>query len=412
MKKPGRRAQRHLAGREVTIARESIERRWQSRMIETPHFAEMVTAKNYDREPFHRWLYFKQGYSPPLVRAFLDENRPRGGRWPGPILDPFSGSGTCVIESGRRSVPAIGIEAIPSLAFLTNCTFERDLPPLSTLVSSVLENESEPKTSGVGWAVPTEIAAQLEHPLHRAALMLAVSRQYTTAGKFNRGAKPLQSLFADVLATMNEDLRTPMPQANICRVGDARNLSGIADQSIGGIITSPPYLSRHNYQQITKPYETMYRFWYDQDPEPGPAPSTQLPAHARARTATAISNQIPLGYNVLQPCLEEIAISLDATGQKIWINIVREYFQDMRRVLMECRRMLAESARLWVVIGGARLGDVYVPADLMLAELAENCSFRVRAIRVARDLVTPRRKFGAAGHIAPRESIVIAEARR
>ena len=60
-----------------------------------------------------------------------------------------------------------------------------------------------------------------------------------------------------------------------------------------------------------------------------------------------------------------------------------------------------------MVVGGARIKDVYVPSDLMVAEIAEGCGFRVEAIRVARDLVGAARKFGRLGHVAPRESLLI-----
>jgi hypothetical protein len=61
----------------------------------------------------------------------------------------------------------------------------------------------------------------------------------------------------------------------------------------------------------------------------------------------------------------------------------------------------------WFVIGGARLKDVYVPADLIVAELAESFGFGIRSIRTARDLTPSRRKFGRVGHVAPRESVVV-----
>jgi len=50
---------------------------------------------------------------------------------------------------------------------------------------------------------------------------------------------------------------------------------------------------------------------------------------------------------------------------------------------------------------------VYVPSDLIVAEIAERIGFQVEAIRVARDLVGAARKFGRLGHIAPRESLLV-----
>lgn len=59
-----------------------------------------------------------------------------------------------------------------------------------------------------------------------------------------------------------------------------------------------------------------------------------------------------------------------------------------------------------MVIGGARIKDVYVPSDLMVAEAAIQAGFGIQALRVARDLVTPRRKFGRIGFLSPRETVL------
>jgi len=432
MKKPSRRAQRYLSTREQTSGRERLARRWHSRMHEAPEFAALVTAEHARQEPFHRWLHYKQGYSPALVRAFLKENAPREENWSGPILDPFSGSGTCVIECGRQNVPAIGIEAIPSLAFLTNCAFKHEFPPLSdTALPSRARKEAvrevqgskvevqngerkdspcahgEPRTSGRAESRWETIAAHLDQPLHRAALMLAVSRQCTSAGKPNRGAKTLQEILVEVTTMIEEDLRKSIPQTNSCIIGDAREMRGVPDHSIGGVLTSPPYLSRHNYQQITRAYESVYLSWHASDLKNHGGRSGQLQANAHTATHGISMADIAIDNDEINRCMDEISNALESSGQKKWINTMHNYFADMGRVLSECRRVLIDDAPCWIVIGGARLGDVYVPADLMIAELAENSGFHVSEIRVARDLVTSRRKFGNSGYVAPRESILI-----
>jgi hypothetical protein len=52
------------------------------------------------------------------------------------------------------------------------------------------------------------------------------------------------------------------------------------------------------------------------------------------------------------------------------------------------------------------LKDVYVPTDLIIADMAHDAGFAVEAVRVARELNPIRRKFGSAGHLAPRESLI------
>ena len=85
-----------------------------------------MTADAATEESYHRWLRYKQGFSPALVRMFLSEERiPMRGRTDWPILDPFSGAGTTVIECARQKVTAIGVDALRSMVFLTAARLRR-----------------------------------------------------------------------------------------------------------------------------------------------------------------------------------------------------------------------------------------------------------------------------------------------
>lgn len=405
------------AAREPTEAREALERRWRDRLTFEPRLATLVTAEGGRREPFHRWIPYKQGFSPGLVRQFLCENPRTPNEWAShPVLDPFSGSGTCVVECARYGVGAIGVEAIAALVFLTRAKFEREFPPLPP--GARLES----RTKASMWQ---EIADCIELPVHRAALMLAVGRQHTTAGRVNRGARPLGVVLAEVAAMMRDELFHPLPQINRVEVGDARRITSIDDGAIGGILTSPLYLSRHDYAQITNPYQTVYGYWYGGQ-ECVEQISGGITAKPQLSTLTpTLSLKGRGGNQALTPTLslggrgsggtpsrtvaaaEEASEWLARIGLAKPASLVRGYIEDVTLVLHECYRVLAAGGACWMVVGGARIKDVYVPSDLMVAEIAEGCGFHVGAIRVARDLVGAARKFGRAGHVTPRESLLV-----
>jgi hypothetical protein len=440
MGRRSRKAEWYAETREPTAVREDIEQRWFERLDPEPRLAAMVTAERAQYEPFHRWLRLRQGFAPALVRLFLseyDELREAGGGQT--VLDPFSGSGTTVVECARRGTPSLGVEAVASSVFLTRTCFAREFPAAPSL-PEVAE-----------WQA---LAPRLEHELHRAALMLAVARQHTAAGKPNRGAPPLHVLLQETLAMMADDLRHPLALIGDVGVGDARDLSAIDDESIGGIITSPPYLSRHDYDRITLPAESVYRFWYDDLEAAGDAPR-QLRAHAPRLAPHGGSvdsdpdifepgEAAPLvdddgdahepygderpvsvgapgrrwrnrrerqsdadGRATVDAAVAEIGQALAAAGQARLGRLAADYFDDLRNVLQESHRVLRDGAPMWLVIGGARLRDVYVPSDLLAAEIAAESGFDVLSARVARDLVGARRKFGRAGHIAPRETLLV-----
>lgn len=273
----------------------------------------------------------------------------------------------------------MGVDASAALIFLLDAKFARAFPPFP----------------GVGatsrW---TDVAEHLVEPVHRAALMLAEGRRYTTAGRPNRGARPLGALLSEVVEMMRVDLVRPIPMVQNVQVGDARSLSEMEDESIGGILTSPPYLSRHDYDAILNPLAAVYRYWHDVDGDE----ARQLAAHPKSRPQRGMEGP--------HPAVEESALRLEEQGERRLAGVVRAYFEQMTRVLAACHRVLVPGAPCWMVVGGARWKDVYIPADFVVAEMAEAAGFEVRGIRVARDLIDGRRKFGNLGHVAPRESLL------
>lgn len=243
------------------------------------------------------------------------------------------------------------------------------------------------------------VADQLTLPLHRAALMLAVGRQHTSSGQRNRGAKSLTELLPAMAAMMAEDLVLPLVVQGTIVQGDARNLSMLADESVSGIVTSPPYLSRYDYRETNSAYETVYRHWYPQTP-------VESAGQVQASPATT-STQGRIERRGDDDVLAEIQTCLGAAGPGRAGAMVRNYFSDLRRVLCECHRVLSAGGVCWMVVGGSRIKDVYVPSDLMISELAQSIGLEVGALRVARDLVRPRRKFGRIGYLSPRETVLV-----
>lgn len=371
---------RFESSKEPTVARESLEKRWREHLVGEPRLATLVTAQGSAREPFHRWLPYRQGFAPGLVRLFFGEEGRRIGD--APSLDPFSGSGTTIVESARQRKRAIGVEAIPALSFLVQAKFARrwiELPKFS---------ETE---------IWEEVASQLTEPLHRAALMIAQARRHTGSGTLNRSAAAVARTLSDVGSMMREDLRCPLAAVNESRHGDARTLEGIDDESIGGIVTSPPYLSRYDYARTNDSIEMVYEHWFGKFPNN--IRDFQVRALPRGGGQTSESN-------VLHAAAAEAREILQASGQRNPARAISDYFEDMRMVLASAYRVLEHGAAAWFVVGGVRLKDVYVPTDLIFAEMAQEAGFAVEAIRVARELNPIRRKFGNIGHIAPRESLI------
>jgi len=311
--------------RDRAVAREAIEREYRRLLEPDDSLAPLVTGEEAAREPLHRWLPYRQKFSPGLVRRFLKSAK-------GPILDPFGGSGTTVIAAAQAGVRAFSVEALPVLAFLTRARF---------------------------------------HPSPRAdAIFLEAGAQ----------AEWLEA-----------DRARPLPPLGGAVVGDARRLP-FRDGAFGGIVTSPPYLSRYDYVGQAAPLSRLF------DPERAARRDAQVRAAVGCRTRKS--------GETLPEAAEEAAKGLESKGARGNAALVRAYFADLDLFLGEARRVLRASAPLWLVIGGADLDREYVPADLIAAEQAVRRGFALEGITVARRLRASGRHLGGLFDVSPRESVV------
>lgn len=423
MGRRGRKAAWYEQVGEPSREREALERRWFPRMSRQPALAALVTAQSAQLEPFHRWTRYRQGFSPELVRRFLAEYiAPRGDHDAMPILDPFSGSGTVVVECARRKVVACGLDASPALVRLAQARFELEfVEPPQPAPDEELHRYAE----------------RLTHPSQRAALLAAEARRFAGDGRPLRNPEPLAKRLDEVAAMMREDLRVPLAWSNDCRVDDARTMDTVEDQSVGGVLTSPPYLSRYDYAAITDPLDELAQLW-----DPAANVGARVPAHPRAsvesRPMPSVDGAVvgpesdaadelnesdmpggdwepldddqppaPISPAGPHPAVIEARDVLRQAGHRRLARVVDAYFTDMDRFLQAGVRVLAPGAPVWLVIGGARLKDVYVPTDLVLAEMAGAVGFEVEEVRVARDLSDARRRLGGLTKTAPRESILV-----
>jgi hypothetical protein len=385
----GRRSERYEKQKaertvEQAEAREAIERRWFKRSVETDGLGRLVTGADLHTEPHHRWLPYSQGFSPALVRLFLETAEGIDYGAPAGVLDPFAGSGTTPIECAKANVAHAGVEALEPLAFLARCTSLAEFPPLPDLRGAHTWQEA---------------AERLVEPIHRAALMLAYGRRFDTDGRPRADAPPLHELFNDVVRMIRADQRTPLPRPVEVEPGDARWLT-LLDESAGAMLTSPPYLSRHDYPQRTKPLLRVYRAWHA-DADMAAQRQRQMRAHAEAQAA---GKRMPRESHPAE--LESIeALRIRSLGPIA--DVVSAYFDDLALFLSEAARVIRPGCPAWVVIGGARMRDVYIPSDLLAAEMAEAVGFEVRELRIARRLISAGRKLGTLHNIAPRETVLI-----
>lgn len=148
------------------------------------------------------------------------------------ILDPFLGSGTVLLEAARRGHAAWGIDVNPAAVALSRCAC---LASLAVAERLDVVREAQEIASGPN---PTQRLSQEPIGIAHALAILAAKM-----GSQEAALVRITELVSDL----------PKDPVDIqAFVGDAR-ATGLRDESVSAVLTSPPYINVFNYHQYGRP---------------------------------------------------------------------------------------------------------------------------------------------------------------
>ncbi len=116
-----------------------LESRFKVIYPESPN-ATYTSLLNYSddlNKPFQRWYRYKEGYSVELVEHLIREYAQRKE---GIILDPFSGSGSTLLAAEDMGYSGIGFEVNPFSCFLSKCKLDNYSKKTIELFKDAYEN--------------------------------------------------------------------------------------------------------------------------------------------------------------------------------------------------------------------------------------------------------------------------------
>ncbi len=187
------------------------------------------------------WIYPYRGkFHPQMVRALLNIL----GAGPGQtVLEPYLGSGTTALEASLLGADCVGVDVSPLCVMLTRVKANswRSLPQIRARVHELLAADD----------LQPEALKAADEADERVAEFLEIARMVTLSDVSRRGRESAAS-FRKNLGGMLESVEAHAkaieqfgltPGTVTSRLGDCRRLdeSGIADDSIDAVVTSPPY---------------------------------------------------------------------------------------------------------------------------------------------------------------------------
>ncbi len=407
-----------------------------------PGLADTRPSRNQifsEDRPIHDWYRFVLSFPPHLVREYVERFGVEQGAV---ILDPFSGTGTTLVEAKKLSIESVGIEAVPMSAFAARTKLSWDVRPDdllmdAELMASAAEAEIE-RSLDEPTRTLTDTQAKLilknsisPSPLHQTLilrdtiravggtrqdhLLLALARQLPTEiGNLRFGPEiglgrirddaPVVELWQKQVERMASDLkqwnRRNRPVARLIQ-GDARSLGSLlTPSSVDAVITSPPYPNEKDYTRTVRLESVLLGFLEDR--ESLRATKRELVrSNTRSVYKADDDDQWLANFTEVTDLADRIEarrIELGKTSgfEKMYHRVTRLYFGGMARHLDTLKPVLKPGAQLAYVVGdqasyfrimirtGELLGQI---AERLGYEVLDRALFRTRAATATREQI-------------------------
>ena len=379
---------------------------------------------------FHDWYRFVLSYPPHLVRSYFEKFELGGDAV---VLDPFSGTGTTVLEAKKNGLAGVGVEATP-ISFLASrlkSQWDVGTTALDRAADRVLERLATTSCDGLRGLDDEQQSLILKNsicelPLHKCLglvgaiaqepdellrdvmrLALAYTAVYNASNlKFgpevgvSRRKKEDAPVYEDWRAKVSQmagDLASvehlDYPNTQVFQQ-DSRFVGEVLQpNSIDAVITSPPYPNEKDYTRTTR-LESVLLGYLNTKADLRALKQGLMRSNSRNVYSVDDDDKLIIPGSAVDRVASEIEqkrLDLGKTSgfERQYHRVTRLYFGGMQRHLKSLQPALKPGARLAYVVGDqASFLRVMIRTGELLAEMAEGVGYEVENIDLFRTRVS------------------------
>ncbi len=406
----------------------------------------------------HGWYRFVLSFPPHLVREYLEKFNVQKTAT---VLDPFSGTGTTVVECKKLGIDSVGVEANRMAFFAGNTKSDWSPDPVVlSQVSTAICEKALTATPQIDFNAGTSFLVKEQFglfglnditidqrelilkdsisplPLHRSLqvlngideapaelhshLKLALAWTLVSeAGNLRFGpevgiTKPKQDAAVEQ-SWLHQVERMSLDISDVSEIncgksrmilGDARDLSQLPDESIDYVFTSPPYPNEKDYTRTTRLESVILGFIKNKADlrqlKQGLLRSNTRNVYVGDTDDKYISEIKEIGRLAAEIEAKRIELGKTSGFERLYHRVTKLYFGGMSKHFIELQRVLKPGAILGYVVGDqASYLKVMIRTGELLAEIAEYHGYEVVQI----DLF--RTRYATATKAQMREEVVI-----
>ncbi len=381
---------------------------FEEKLVERFDLATSVTFQESKNISVYNWFYYKEGFSPRLVKTLVREYGLEGRG-----LDVFCGTGTTNLALCEMGLKNVGFDFNPLLALVAEVkTSEFDYEKASRLIQEIIIDKPRTEFKWHTHLVEEfkyfskqnyeeilelrESISNLEEGMEKNFLNLVLASMISPCSyilkdggvlKFQkRSVPPAKKYFERKAKEMLKEAKKRILKAEsqIFRL-DSRDFE--VNKKVDFIITSPPYLNNVDYSKVYA-FETSLIF---------PKEYNEFSKHTlRSHAFTSDKDNEEFDLNLMKKVFETDKVPVQALN----------YISDLKKVIKNCYKYTNKDGKIFFNVANGVYEESRLTIDKALAYIMQEEGFEVKEILVARKLPV---YLKSGNRFVTRESIIVAE---